>query len=391
MPESPWDLVRTLGPTKVANPDHAWEPRYGNAPGSRKLTEDRRVQLAAVVEDARRKVCLNGKFAHGSCASDYKSADENRCDCKYGRFIVYTGKTAIGMTTEMTGCPELRELVYHLLHGDIDTAEHRIEDLGNTNREQVKVSERYRDAAQNAQRLADARLEDLNHQNDINRELADRLAAAESEAETLAEERDSYRRQAEDERDRGREWQRKAVELEAALVEAEGEAARIVGEVEKWQRLYEAAREQREGFRENSEAAEQAVELLQAEIDALQVDSTELREECEELEAQRAQMQRERDDLAVRLREMDREIVKLRAQVVTTTTDEYVTKVHELARQADTPDPFYVAQESGLVPGLAEVLDLDAGVQDVLLRAGMVDEGDILPAPKPAPRRPRSA
>jgi hypothetical protein len=71
-----------------------WEPEYGFCGGKTHDLE----QLAYAVEMARRRVCAYSDGRHDA-----------RCDCKYrlpGRPV----------TSEQTGCPELRELVHRLLH-----------------------------------------------------------------------------------------------------------------------------------------------------------------------------------------------------------------------------------------------------------------------------------
>jgi hypothetical protein len=391
MPDSPWSLVRTLGRATQPTPDHPWEPLYGNVPGPR-LTEPHRIELAAVVEDARRKVCAYGRFSHGaSCASDYKSADETRCDCKYGRFKFYTQNEPKERTSEMTGCPELRELVYHLLHGDIDRADHRIEDL--TNQRDAHI------------RVADARLEDLNHQNELNRELGrkareleDALAAEESESATLAEERDSAKSAAEN--------NKRQVDIMAEeLANARREVKRMAEVLGTQQSLALRLRE----------------ELDQVNADHVRAlrDIAEQRDELEEL----ATMLRDSERARVKA-EADAQLAQALPRKVMD-DGEYLAFARKLAHY-DLPDPFYVAQEMGLVPEdayatvtthqvpqslvdeLAGEMDLEAGYRDAIRRAGMAthplnqvtesdrmtDDEETLPGPKRTPtlpRRPRSA
>lgn len=83
---------------------HAWEPAYG-------FTETDPVALAAALEMVRRRICAYGERA-------------TTCDCKYGvgqhitggaRISGITGKPYI--SSEATGCPELRSAIRLLLHG----------------------------------------------------------------------------------------------------------------------------------------------------------------------------------------------------------------------------------------------------------------------------------
>lgn len=84
------------------------EPAYGLTAG--RGTD--KVALAAALEYVRRRIC-----GYSIRLQDV------RCDCKYGLSIekVQSGDE-IDYGSEQTGCPELREVIYQLLHGD-DIAE----------------------------------------------------------------------------------------------------------------------------------------------------------------------------------------------------------------------------------------------------------------------------
>lgn len=82
------------------------EPTYGLTAG--KGTDN--VALAAALEHVRRRVCCY-------------SMGHVRCDCKYGVSIEDLppgagDKLNYDYGSEQTGCPELREVIYRLLHGD---------------------------------------------------------------------------------------------------------------------------------------------------------------------------------------------------------------------------------------------------------------------------------
>jgi len=64
---------------------------------------DRRVELAASLEAVRREVCA------------YRSFGNRTCDCKYGRGIEVTDGKKLSASSEMTGCPELRDAISLLL------------------------------------------------------------------------------------------------------------------------------------------------------------------------------------------------------------------------------------------------------------------------------------
>ena len=78
------------------------EPNYGLTAG--RGTD--KVALAAALEYVRRKVCC------------YNLSIERdvHCDCKYGLSIEDGERRSV--SSEQTGCPELREVIYLLLHGD---------------------------------------------------------------------------------------------------------------------------------------------------------------------------------------------------------------------------------------------------------------------------------
>lgn len=74
-----------------------WEPEPGFCAGNRTPNEE----LAYALELVRRRICA---YNMGIREGDV------RCDCKYGINIdSYAG-------SEGCGCPELRELIYRLLH-----------------------------------------------------------------------------------------------------------------------------------------------------------------------------------------------------------------------------------------------------------------------------------
>lgn len=71
-----------------------WEPDYGFA--AENVHTNR--ELAAALENARRRVCA------------YRSAGDQTCDCKYG-----ARPDGNCSSSEKTGCPELREVINRLL------------------------------------------------------------------------------------------------------------------------------------------------------------------------------------------------------------------------------------------------------------------------------------
>lgn len=82
------------------------EPRYGFLHANRET-------LAQALEVVRRQVCCYNPAAY---TGDY--SQDPLCDCKYGANIdeiVAEGKRYVG---ERTGCPELRSVIYMLLHGE---------------------------------------------------------------------------------------------------------------------------------------------------------------------------------------------------------------------------------------------------------------------------------
>lgn len=76
-----------------------WEP----ASGFCALNRNSNIELAAALEVVRRKICA---YNMGTRDKDV------RCDCKYGA----TPEEARYIGSENTGCPELREVIYRLLH-----------------------------------------------------------------------------------------------------------------------------------------------------------------------------------------------------------------------------------------------------------------------------------
>lgn len=82
----------------INEPDYGWTPH--------KNTD--KVDLAAALEYVRRTIC---------CYSLDIERDV-RCDCKYGLSIEDGERRGVG--SEQTGCPELREVIYLLLHGNTD-------------------------------------------------------------------------------------------------------------------------------------------------------------------------------------------------------------------------------------------------------------------------------
>jgi hypothetical protein len=88
--------------TSPPDATEAWEPAYGFC-----ATRDRDPrELAAALELIRRRVCAYGPNA-------------KTCDCKYGlglRLLDGDASTYSGLSSEQTGCPELRELIHKLLH-----------------------------------------------------------------------------------------------------------------------------------------------------------------------------------------------------------------------------------------------------------------------------------
>jgi hypothetical protein len=75
------------------------EPSYGFCAG--RGTSN--IQLAEALERVRRQVCAYNWPPYDSDA---------RCDCKFGATV----KEKFSFGSESTGCPELREIIYSLLH-----------------------------------------------------------------------------------------------------------------------------------------------------------------------------------------------------------------------------------------------------------------------------------
>lgn len=81
-----------------------WEPSYGFCA----FRNSTNIQLAEALEKARRRVC----------AYNWPPYDSDvPCDCKYGGTV----KENRSLGSESTGCPELRETIYILLHGNDKT------------------------------------------------------------------------------------------------------------------------------------------------------------------------------------------------------------------------------------------------------------------------------
>lgn len=80
------------------------EPSYGF------LNTDR-IELAKALEAVRRRICAYNMGLDPS--------RDVRCDCKYGLSIdkIIAGEY---QSSEQTGCPELRSVIYLLLHGEED-------------------------------------------------------------------------------------------------------------------------------------------------------------------------------------------------------------------------------------------------------------------------------
>lgn len=80
--------------------DFGWEPEYGFAQADP-------IMLASALEVVRRQICGYGPAAV-------------TCDCKFGIGRRVTGELAPNgsahVSSESTGCPELRSLIYFLLH-----------------------------------------------------------------------------------------------------------------------------------------------------------------------------------------------------------------------------------------------------------------------------------
>ena len=96
------------------------EPAYGF---TRPLTPEGRESLAQALELVRRKVCcynapdLKGKYSRDAY-----------CDCKYG-LSIDNHLEGVYVTSEATGCPELRSVIYWLLHEDDEATEPALPDF----------------------------------------------------------------------------------------------------------------------------------------------------------------------------------------------------------------------------------------------------------------------
>lgn len=79
------------------------EPSYGFLHGTNE-------ELAQALEAVRRRICC---YNMGQ-----KPSRDVRCDCKYGLSIdkLVSGEEDYPLGGEQTGCPELRAVIYKLLH-----------------------------------------------------------------------------------------------------------------------------------------------------------------------------------------------------------------------------------------------------------------------------------
>lgn len=82
------------------------EPTYGN------MHRDKEA-LAQALEAVRRLVCCYDM-------GNFERPAPNRCDCKYGLSIdkLMSGEVTFSRGGEKTGCPELRSVIYMLLHSE---------------------------------------------------------------------------------------------------------------------------------------------------------------------------------------------------------------------------------------------------------------------------------
>ena len=80
------------------------EPSYGF------LKTDKEA-LAQALEAVRRKICHYNMIDSGH---------DTQCDCKYGLSIdkILSGEVKYSYGSEQTGCPELRSVIYMLLHSE---------------------------------------------------------------------------------------------------------------------------------------------------------------------------------------------------------------------------------------------------------------------------------
>lgn len=82
------------------------EPSYG-------FLKTDKEELAAALEVVRRRIC-----GYNSAGFTDDFSQDNRCDCKYGANIdkIISGEQKFSWGSEQTGCPELRSVIYMLLH-----------------------------------------------------------------------------------------------------------------------------------------------------------------------------------------------------------------------------------------------------------------------------------
>lgn len=81
-----------------------------NEPGYGFLRTDKEA-LAQALEAVRRVVCQYNMIDFGQ---------DVLCDCKYGLSIdkIVSGEVKFSYSSEQTGCPELRSVIYMLLHSE---------------------------------------------------------------------------------------------------------------------------------------------------------------------------------------------------------------------------------------------------------------------------------
>lgn len=81
------------------------EPRYG-------MLKTDKEALAQALEAVRRRICCYNM--------GFDPSRDVRCDCKYGLSIdkIVSGEEKFSLGSEQTGCPELRSVIYMLLHSE---------------------------------------------------------------------------------------------------------------------------------------------------------------------------------------------------------------------------------------------------------------------------------
>lgn len=86
------------------------EPMYGF---TKPLTKEGREALAQALEAVRRRIC-----GYNPAGFTDRWDQDSYCDCKYGLSIdkLVSGEQKVNMGSEQTGCPELRSVIYWLLH-----------------------------------------------------------------------------------------------------------------------------------------------------------------------------------------------------------------------------------------------------------------------------------